>query len=53
MWKAALQTNRYEQEGETRYFTRVVALQMQILDRKAGEPELEAEPADFEDPVMD
>jgi single-strand DNA-binding protein len=48
-----LQTRRYEHEGETRYFTRVVASQMQILDRKAGEPEIEAEPADFEELVMD
>jgi single-strand DNA-binding protein len=48
-----LQTNRYEQDGETRYFTRVVALQMQILDRKVGEPELDPEPADFEAAVMD
>jgi single-strand DNA-binding protein len=31
-----LQTDRYEQEGETRYFTRVVARQMQMLDRKAA-----------------
>ncbi|MBE0408800.1 MAG: single-stranded DNA-binding protein [Anaerolineales bacterium] len=35
-----LQTERYEQGGETRYFTRVVASQMQMLDRKAEEPEL-------------
>ena len=48
-----LQTNRYEQQGETRYFTRVVALQMQILDRKVGEPEPEPEPADFEELVTD
>ena len=48
-----LQTNRYEQQGETRYFTRVVALQMQILDRKVGEPEPEPEPADFEEMVTE
>ena len=48
-----LQTNRYEQDGETRYFTRVVAGQMQILDHKVGEPELEPETVDFEAPVMD
>jgi single-strand DNA-binding protein len=48
-----LQTNRYEHEGETRYFTRVVASQMQILDRKAGEPEPEVDPVDFEELVMD
>jgi single-strand DNA-binding protein len=40
-----LQTNRYEHEGETRYFTKVIALQMQMLDRRHGEdePVLEAE----------
>lgn len=46
-----LQTNRYEQEGEMRYFTRVVASQMQMLDRQAGEverPVLEEEPAEEE-----
>lgn len=48
-----LQTNRYEQQGETRYFTRVVALQMQILDRKVGEPEPEPEPADYEEMVTE
>ena len=35
-----LQTNRYEHEGETRYFTRVVAQNMQML----AKPPLEAEP---------
>ena len=35
-----LQTDRYEAEGgETRYFTKVVASEMQILDRKPEEPE--------------
>jgi single-strand DNA-binding protein len=34
-----LQTDRYEQEGETRYITRVVARQMQMLDRKAAKVE--------------
>jgi single-strand DNA-binding protein len=48
-----LQTNRYEHEGETRYFTRVVASQMQILDHKVGELEIEAEPAGYEEPVID
>jgi len=32
-----LQTDRYEHEGETRYFTKVVARQMQILDKKPDE----------------
>jgi single-strand DNA-binding protein len=39
-----LRTDRYEHEGETRYFTKVVATQMQMLDRKAEElPSVEAE----------
>jgi len=32
-----LQTDRYEHEGETRYFTRVNAFRMQMLDRKPEE----------------
>jgi single-strand DNA-binding protein len=45
-----LRTDRYEHEGETRYFTKVVASQMQILDRKAEElPTVEGEePAEEE-----
>jgi len=35
-----LQTDRYEQDGETQYFTKVVASQMQMLDRKPEEPEV-------------
>jgi single-strand DNA-binding protein len=35
-----LQTDRYEHEGETKYFTKVVASQMQILDRKPEEPDV-------------
>ncbi len=34
-----LHTDRYESEGETRYFTKVVASEMQMLDRKPEEPE--------------
>ncbi|MBM3145262.1 MAG: single-stranded DNA-binding protein [Chloroflexi bacterium] len=34
-----LQTDRFESGGETRYFTKVVASQMQMLDRKSEEPE--------------
>ncbi|MEW6715983.1 MAG: single-stranded DNA-binding protein [Chloroflexota bacterium] len=34
-----LQTDRYEHEGETRYFTKVIASQMQMLDRRPEEPE--------------
>jgi single-strand DNA-binding protein len=50
-----LKTDRYEDKGEARYFTKVVALSMQMLDRKPTEepemtveeeaPEYEAEPA--------
>jgi single-strand DNA-binding protein len=36
-----LQTDRYEHEGQTRYFTRVIVQQMQMLDRR----EVEEEPA--------
>ena len=35
-----LQTDRYESEEETRYFTKVVASQMQMLDRKPEEPDV-------------
>ncbi len=39
-----LRTDRYEHEGETRYFTKVVASQMQMLDRKAEDlPAVESE----------
>ncbi len=43
-----LQTDRYEHEGETRYFTKVIARTMQMLDRKPEEePAVEEEIADF------
>jgi single-strand DNA-binding protein len=32
-----LRTDRYEHEGDTHYYTKVVATQMQMLDRKAEE----------------
>jgi single-strand DNA-binding protein len=32
-----LRTERYEKEGETKYFTKVVVAQMQILERKDGD----------------
>ena len=32
-----LKTDRYEDQGESKYFTKVVALQMQMLDRKPTE----------------
>jgi single-strand DNA-binding protein len=45
-----LRTDRYEHEGEPRYFTKVVATQMQMLDRKAEElPAVEAEEPSDED----
>jgi len=43
-----LQTDRYESQGETRYFTKVIAQQMQMLDRKHEEepPVVEEEAAE-------
>lgn len=32
-----MKVDRYEDKGEARYSTKVVALQMQMLDRKSGE----------------
>ena len=32
-----LQTDSYEEDGNTRYFTKVIASQMQMLDRKMTE----------------
>ena len=45
-----LRTDRYEHEGDTHYYTKVVATQLQMLDRKAEElPAVEAEePAEEE-----
>jgi single-strand DNA-binding protein len=46
-----LKTEIYEDKGETRYFTKVVALAMQMLDRKpSDEPMMtvEEEAADYE-----
>jgi len=50
-----LKTDKYEDKGENRYFTKVVALSMQMLDRKPNDepmmtveeeaPEYEVEPA--------
>lgn len=37
-----LQTDQYEHEGEKRYITKVVAQQLQMLDRKPDEGEPEA-----------
>lgn len=43
-----LQTDRYEQEGEARYYTKVVARQLQVLDHK---PEEELVVEEEEEPV--
>jgi single-strand DNA-binding protein len=34
-----LKTDRYEDKGETKYYTKIVALLMQMLERKSGEDE--------------
>ncbi|MEW5867946.1 MAG: single-stranded DNA-binding protein [Chloroflexota bacterium] len=44
-----LQTDQYEQEGEKRYFTKVVASHMQMLDRKSGEEEVLPPPVEDEE----
>ena len=47
-----LKTNKYEDKGgETKYYTKVVALSMQMLDKKPGEEPVatvEEEPAEYE-----
>jgi len=46
-----LKTDRYEDKGETRYYTKVVALAMQMLDRKPSEEPVmtvEEEAIDYE-----
>lgn len=46
-----LKTDRYEDKGETRYYTKVVALAMQMLDRKPTEEPVmtvEEEAIDYE-----
>jgi single-strand DNA-binding protein len=46
-----LQTDRYEDKGETKYYTKVVAQTMQMLDRKPEEEPMaavEEEPAEYE-----
>ena len=45
-----LRTDRYDHEGDTRYYTKVIATQMQMLDRKAEVlPAIEAEEPSEED----
>jgi single-strand DNA-binding protein len=46
-----LKTDKYEDKGETKYFTKVVALQMQMLDKKVEEEPVagvEEEPGEYE-----
>jgi single-strand DNA-binding protein len=46
-----LKTDKYEDKGDTRYFTKVVALAMQMLDRKPSEEPVmtvEEEAVDYE-----
>ena len=46
-----LKTDKYEDKGENRYFTKIVALSMQMLDRKpSDEPVLtvEEQPIEYE-----
>ncbi len=46
-----LKTDKYEDKGETKYFTKVVALTMQMLDRKPSEEPVmavEEEVVDYE-----
>jgi single-strand DNA-binding protein len=38
-----LQTDRYEADDQVRYFTKVVAASVQMLDRKPEEPEIEVQ----------
>ncbi len=46
-----LRTDRYEYEGETRYFTKVIASRMQMLDRQPKESgEVEPEEMIAEEP---
>jgi single-strand DNA-binding protein len=44
-----LKTDKYEEKGESRYFTKVVALSLQFLDKKpAEEPVLQVEEEEAE-----
>ena len=46
-----LKTDKYEDKGETKYYTKVVALSLQFLDRKPAEEPMmtvEEEPAEYE-----
>jgi len=46
-----LRTDRYEHQGETRYFTKVIARRLLMLDRKPEEKI--SEPVDYEEDVLE
>ncbi len=49
--EGSLRTNKYEDKGETKYFTKVVAFRVQMLDKKAGEEPVttvEESPGEYE-----
>ncbi len=48
-----LQTDRYEQGGETRYFTKVIAGQMLMLDRAPDEAEAISDEEETEEPPIE
>jgi single-strand DNA-binding protein len=48
-----MQTDRYEQGGETRYFTKVIAGQMLMLDRPPEEAEAIADDEEVEEPPIE
>ena len=49
-----LHTDRVEHEGEIRYFTKVIAMQMQILDRKMSKVvETDETPSEEDAPLID
>ena len=37
------QTDRYEQDGDVKYFTKVVVSNLQMLDRRGDQPDVEVE----------
>ena len=44
-----LQTDRYEQDGDVKYFTKVITRSMQMLERKTGEDEVVVPPLEDSD----
>jgi single-strand DNA-binding protein len=48
-----MQTDRYEQGGETRYFTKVVAGQMLMLDRAPEEADAITDEEEVEEPPIE